>query len=901
MTLFGIVAFGQSASVKGRVLGKETNAPLEKATVYSSLRAQKGFTGGDGVFQIDLPLGKQTLFIEKEGYKKFSLEITNIGGLDLGTLFLESLRTETVHNDAVVVELSETELTEDSQSQDISGLLQSSNDVFVSTAGYVFGPARFRMRGYDSENTKVSINGVNLNDVESGRAYWSVWGGLNDATREKEVVNSLNKSDFTFGAIGGATNIETRASQFRKGVKASYSYANRSYNNRAMVTYATGLMENGWAFAASGSRRWAEEGYQEGTFYDAWAYFLSAEKRLGNKHVLNLTAFGAPNRRGKAGATTKEMYELAGTNYYNPYWGFQNGEKRNSRVANHHKPVIILNHDYKISPKLDLKSSVLYTFGKGGNSALNWGKTKDPREDYYRRLPSIYGDDKLAFEQMLEAYDIEKYRQIDFDYMYFINQSGRIENIDHKNLGNRSGYIIEERRDDISRFAFNTIATYDVNEDLKVKVGGNYEMYIGKHFKVVEDLLGGDFYLDIDKFAERDISQLDGPDAIQSDLNNPNRTVKEGDTFGYDYETHVNTGKGWVQAEYSINNTDVFVAAEVSNTQFWRTGNMKNGKFPTNSYGDSEKTSFTNFGGKIGVLHKISGRHYISANAMYLTRAPKIRYAFTSPRTRNEIVPNLKEEKIMSGELSYSYRSPIISGRLTGYYTKFMDQMNILNFYNDAESTFGSYIMRDIDKQHMGIEFAVEAKVIPELKVKAVAAVGEYIYTNRPKATLYQDNNADAIFDDRTIFYKNYRVSGTPQQAFSVGVKYDSPKYWWVGVDANLFREVYLSMHPERRTNKAIDGLDGEKDKDKIKSIIEQEKLDDAFTLNLFAGKSWKVKDYYISLSANVTNILNNQDFITGGYEQLRFDYGNKDVSRFGNKYYYMPGTQFFLNLSVRF
>ncbi len=40
-----------------------------------------------------------------------------------------------------------------------------------------------------------------------------------------------------------------------------------------MATASTGLMDNGYAFTVSASKRWAEEGYVEGTFYDAWAYY----------------------------------------------------------------------------------------------------------------------------------------------------------------------------------------------------------------------------------------------------------------------------------------------------------------------------------------------------------------------------------------------------------------------------------------------------------------------------------------------------------------------------------------------------------------------------------------------------------------------------------------------------
>ena len=66
--------------------------------------------------------------------------------------------------DVPVITLSTADIEGDADSHDISSLLQGSRDVFMNTAGYNFGSARFRVRGYDSENTTVMINGISVND-----------------------------------------------------------------------------------------------------------------------------------------------------------------------------------------------------------------------------------------------------------------------------------------------------------------------------------------------------------------------------------------------------------------------------------------------------------------------------------------------------------------------------------------------------------------------------------------------------------------------------------------------------------------------------------------------------------------------------------------------------------------
>ena len=42
---------------------------------------------------------------------------------------------------------------------------------------------------------------------------------------------------------------------------------------------------------------------------------------FGQKHLLSLTAFGAPSENGRQGAAVQEIMDLADYYYYNPNWG----------------------------------------------------------------------------------------------------------------------------------------------------------------------------------------------------------------------------------------------------------------------------------------------------------------------------------------------------------------------------------------------------------------------------------------------------------------------------------------------------------------------------------------------------------------------------------------------------
>jgi hypothetical protein len=816
--------------------------------------------------------------------------------------FIISGQTDTtrVITEIPVVTVTVTELEGIEETQDISGLLSSSRDIFVSTAGFTFGPARFRIRGLNSENTLMMINGVPVNDEETGRPYWSAWGGLNDATRNTTVLTGTGASREGFGGIGGISNIITRASTFGKTIKYTQSVTNRNYRNRAMIIAATGMMDNNWAVTFSGSRRWAQEGFVEGTFYDGFSYFLSVERKLNSSHSLGFLALGAPTRQGMPGVSTQEAYDLTGSNYYNPNWGLQNGEKRNARVNEYHNPIMMLSHYWQISPKSQATTSVSYTFGKTARSYLNWYDANDPRPDYYRYLPSYYSDDEQLFNQYTNNWlNNDQTRQIDWEHFYFANSKNLftlndVNGIEGNDITfNRSKYILEDRRTDKKHFQLATNMINNFSERITFSAGLNASVFKGNQFKVVNDLLGGDYWVDVDQFAERDATD---PIQSQTDIRRLNRLIDEGDKFGYDYTFNINTFSGHGLAEFELRKFDIYAGLTLSQTSFWRTGHMQTGLFPDNSFGDSKRNNFFNFGLKAGLTWKVTGRNFIAVNGAFMTRAPLVNSAYISPRTRDQIVGELSNETIFSGDISYIHRSPSVKSRVTLYYAEFLDQIWARSFYHEEFRSFVNYQMTGVNYRHMGIEFGTEINISPTLSWSGVAALGEHIYNSRPFVTIARDNNNETLANSREVYLKNFKIGGTPQTALSTGLRYNSTKYWFAGINLNYLADLFLDINPDRRTAEALDGLvitDPQWD-----ALLEQKRLPDFTTLDLFAGKSWRINNYFIALNVSVNNILNNTNLSVGGFEQLRFDQQNPD--KFAPKYFYLYGRGYFINLNFR-
>jgi hypothetical protein len=886
--LAGLVSVNAQTTAKGIVKDADGN-PLPGVSIQIQGTSVSITTNSLGEYQLpSLPDGIYLFNYDLSGFQSSEQQIEIKSGIaTLPEITLKRNQVDESQNQTLSeITISSDDLDMDSKGQSVSGLLQSNADPFETAVAFTFSPARFQIRGYDSDYSQVYMNGIPVNDPESGFASWGAWGGLNDVTRNREARYGLSTSNFSFGGIGGVSNINTRASQARVGTKMSYASTNRTYTNRLMVTHSTGIMENGVAITLSGSRRWAEEGYVEGTFYDAYAYFISIERKFNDKHSVSFTTFNAPTKRGMQGAATEEVNGLVGSNFYNPNWGYQNGKKRNARIRNQQEPTFMLNHYWNINDKMDLTTNLGYSFGTYSTSAINWYDAQDPRPDYYRKLPTYYSQtaDQATTDQIIDAWknDINT-QQINWDNLYQSN----FRSVD------TAKYILEDRITDSKQLSFSSVLNWDFKTNLKIVSGIEFSRYKGRNYKTVNDLLGGEYWVDIDQFAERDFGDHN---LAQNDLDNPDRQVKVGDAFGYDYIANVNTASLWTVASYMTDRIDYYLGANYEMSQFWRTGNMRNGRFPLNSKGDSKKEVFNNYGFKGGATWKINGRNFVEANATYMTRAPFFRNSYISPRTSNRIVPGLTDEKILSTDINYNLRSPFVKARFSAYYTRFMNQNEMKSFYHDSYNTFVNYSMIGINKEHKGIEVGAEIKVTTTIKLNLAAALGSYKYTSRPSVTITKDNS-DSIFSyNQAVYIKNFYISNTPQTALMIGIDYASPKFWYLGASFSYFANTYIDYNPERRTAEMVDPANPDKD-----LITRQTSVPNAYLIDANIGKSWKIKNYYINLNFQIANVLDKTDFKTGGYEQLRYSGLTSDLSKFPPRYYYAFGRTYYLNLGLRF
>lgn len=895
------------ATITGIVLDETTKQPMAGVVVRTSL-PDNTVTDNNGKFSVKHQVGKDILlYLDWNGKTtEFSGTTTTPNATDLGEIQVNSTANPEKDKELPTITLDD---NDDNGNINISSLLQSGDDLFGSLTNYPFSPARFNRRGFETEYSDGYLNNLPINDLESGGVYWSNWGGLNDVMKQDEEFIGAEQSDWAFGGVASTFNTDLRASSQWKQKRISYAITNRNYRNRIMGTWSTGLLPSGWAFSFSGSRRWSQEGYVPGTFYDGWSYFASVSKKFNDKHALNLVALGAPYKRGGSSTAIQEMYDLANDHYYNSYWGYQNGKKRSARVYSGHQPLFILRHDWTISDKLSVTTSLGYQVGENSVQAIDWLNASDPRPDYYRKLPSYIDDPVLSEEVRNLLATNENLRQIQWDQLYEANTNHQftVENVNgiegNNVTGALSNYILEDRHSDIDKRSGNIVLQFLPTDKSQVLIGVSAIMQNTHNFKEVGDLLGGEFYVDWDKFAALDFP---GDNNIkQNDLQHPNRILHVGDKFGYDYYSRIRQQSAWMVYKMDTKKWEIALGGSVKNHIYWRDGLTQNGKFPDHSLGESAKNKFVLPAGKALLRYKFDGRNYLTLSGMIADMAPSFRNAYVSPRTRDDVVTGLVKQNVQSAEVRYDFKAPYVKFSLAGFYSTSKHGIESTSFYNDDANTFVNFSLTNIDKKNTGIEGAFDYNILPGkgLSLHAAASVGQFIYTSRPNATITQDNDGSVLVQNITVYARNLYVAGSPQSAYTGGVTYKSKKFWTLYVDVNRYENRYVDFNPVRRTSQAVDLVAPESPQ--WNEILQQEKLDPAWTVDLSFYKSWLVKWPHertsYALNISIANLLNNTDYVNNAFEQLRYDFAEKNPNKFPTKYSYMQGLNFFVQGSMKF
>jgi outer membrane cobalamin receptor len=768
LLLVSATVLGQT-KITGTVVD-DTNQPLPGASVVVKGTANGTSTDFDGKFTLKAKSNAGTLVVSFIGFASreitFSASRANVGAIKLkedNSTLDEIVVTATSFaidrkTPVAISTLKAADIELKLGSQEFPEVLKSTPGVYATKQGGGFGDSRINLRGFNSENVAVLINGVPVNDMENGRVYWSNWAGLSDVTSAMQVQRGLGAVKVAVPAVGGTINILSKTTDVEKGGNIIMGTGNDGYQKYGM-TLSTGLMDNGFAATVSVSKT-SGEGYVDGTQFDGYNYFVNFSKVINDNHKLSFTSFGAPQRHGqRQNRSTIETYRNAESgNRFNPDWGYKNGQVTHIEDNFYHKSQTSLNHYWTINDRSNLSTALYASFGNGGG-----GGTAGTNRDLFKNR--IGGDDQ----------------PVDLDAIVEINRANGA-------LGSEA-YLRASRND---HKWFGVLSTYknDLTENLSLVAGIDLREYTGMHFSEVTDLLGGQYALD------------------DADVNNPNRALKVGDKRDYHNDGNVGWQGFFAQLEYDSDNISAFLSSAVSNTSYQRVDYFN--YLDSDDLQTTDTYNFVGFSTKGGINYRIDDTHNVFGNIGYFEKAAGFGAVFQN--FDNETInADAENQKIFSVELGYGFRSEKFAANLNIYRTQWKDR-TFTDFYtdrNDGSATFGedfAFNLQGVNALHQGIEFDFNYKPTDKLTITGMASLADWSWT---------DNVLDVpVFNDAQeriatidLYIKDLKVGDAAQTTAALGINY---KFWEktsLNVDYNFYGNLYSDYDPNDRTDSTKEGV----------------------------------------------------------------------------------------------
>ncbi|MDC8106279.1 MULTISPECIES: TonB-dependent receptor [Chryseobacterium] len=762
--------------------------------------------------------------------------------------------------------------------QELTEILNTTPSVYATKSGGGYGDGGITMRGFESRNIAVMVNGMPVNDMEGGTVYYSNWTGLADVTSFVQAQRGLGSSKLGIASVGGTINYITRSADMKKGGVIRLGVGNNDYLKTSFA-YNTGKLDKGWSSSFLMSRT-AGGTYIENTDFEAYAYYFALGWEPNKKHNFQFTITSSPQWHDqRTFSPTIANYikynpDQDGTPYrqYNSDYGYYTDANGNkvalaNRSNYYAKPVMMLNWDWNMNEKSKLSTVLYMSNGRGGGTG---------------DLGRVGGKGATGYYDNMGHFN--------YDAIFAANQA-----VDLNNPATPAGSTLIRRASINSHNWYGILANFQhkINDNWNFSVGTDDRYYYGYHYQVVSDLYGAAGYKEAGNknVAPYIVNKVYDYKSLSW---NPfgGKTAPIGDQIGYSNDGEVLWYSGFAQVEYSKDNLSAFLQGSVSNQAYQRIDNfVKDGvtRQPNAVTGQivNTKTGFKNLFGyniKGGANYNINDNHNVFANIGYYSKQPFMNSVY--PSNFQVLNPTLTNEKIFSAEVGYGFRSSKLNANVNLYRTEWKDRWfrrgGMTFEVVDPSSPTGTSTLTGyaeisgITQVHMGIEIDATYKPIPMLEFQGMLSIGDYKYKGNASGATFDDNNNPVVTsgnasNNTTLYLDGVKVGGSssnsiPQMTASLGATIRPVKDLSIYGTWRYVGEIYSSIDPgsfSKPENQARGSL----------------KLPD---FNLFdVGFSYKIRlnntSQYFTVGANVYNLLDTT-YISDGATNI-FAKGEGDFS----------------------
>ena len=696
---------------------------------------------------------------ETQGSEKNIDEVVLVGVADIAKDRKTPVAVSTVKSAQIIERLGNQEITE---------VLNTTPSVYATKSGGGFGDGGITMRGFESRNIAVMVNGMPVNDMEGGTVYFSNWTGLSDVTSTIQVQRGLGSSKLAIASVGGTMNFITRSADMKKGGLVRIGVGNNDYH-KASFSYNTGKTENGWSTSFLMSRT-AGSYYVQNTDFESYAYYFALGFEPNKKHNFQFTITSSPQWHEQRGYTStiqdyiKYNPDHDGNPYrqYNPDFGYYTDVSgRRIALSNksnfYAKPVMMLNWDWNITPKSKLSTVLYASNGRGGG-------TGDLGE-----VGGVRGQNVTAYR------DASGF--INYDAIFAANAA-----VD-ANIATEKQTLV--RRTSInSHNWYGILANFQhkINDNWNFSIGTDDRYYYGYHYQVLSHLYGANGYKDA---SDKNISSK-VVTRVHDYKNLPwnpfgGKTLGQEEHIGWSNNGEVLWYSGFGQVEFTKNNFSAFVQGSISNQAYRRIDNFVKEDGTTKQQGQfvDRKTSFKNLIGynvKGGANYNINENHNVFANVGFYSKQPFMNAVY--PNNQQVLNPNLTNEKIFSAEVGYGFRSSKFNANLNLYRTEWKDRwLRIGNqeFTTASGKVRGYSEINGITQVHMGVEVDATYKPVKFLELQGMFSYGDYRYKGNATGTDFDDENkVISTAGNTTLYLDKVKVGGSgnssiPQLTASLG------------------------------------------------------------------------------------------------------------------------------------
>lgn len=757
--------------------------------------------------------------------------------------------------------------------------VQDAPDLYGEHTAFNLPSVALKRRGQPFRSESISLDGLEL-----ASRYFSA---LRLAGASEERYAGLASAPGAPGNAGGV-----RIFRFAEGVpepsrRVTASFSGRNYLAGAKLS-VTQPLGRGWWGSLAADARTGRDMHIKGVFTNALTVGLRVGKRFVRGSEASLLLIVPPSVRGTRLSSSEEAFHLTGDRLYNPAWGFQDGKVRNSRVRRECVPLAVASLRMPLSAATSLSAAFGVETGVRKYSGLGWYDARTPMPDNYRYLPGYTGD--RAAEIAWRSGDA-RYTQINWDELIAQNRMA----------GGLAVYALEDRVERLCNLQFSALFTSEPDERLTLRYGILCRRSSSRSYKQMRDLLGAGYITDIDQYLVDDDTY---GNLQQNDLRHPDRTIRTGDRFGYDYTLTKREIRALLQAEYRADRLRADASLTLGSAGVFRRGHYEKELFPgAHSFGRSRRVRFAPWDAKLSAGWAFSPRSYLHAAVGAGAAVPAAENLFYQPLYNNRTVDDLAPERYFAAEIGYHRSSSVATLQFTAFAVATFDGAETRRYYDDMAAVYCDMALAGIGRLACGVEAAADLRLAYRWSLSFAASAGRYKYIRDPLVTIVSDVDNTAV-DTRAVSHMGgCETGGVPRYTAYAGLAYFGPHGWGFRLSAGYACGRWVEPMPLRRTERIA--RQGGTTREAFDAFTRQERLDDAFTCDGALFKSFYFDRSRLTASLMLRNLTGGSDTVYNGYESLRVQRIRAgDVLGYAphaTRYTYAYPRTFYLTISYRF